>query len=110
MNLIQRSRVINAIVDDLTNSLESDRSFLKEWVYDTYVYGRIGADQFSDDELLQAACDAGLPILDEPEFSEHSPHLGDVAWWVRRHYGVNFDAESPERKALWIDRYMGAGQ
>ena len=67
MNIIQRSRLINAIVDDLTNSLESDRSFLKEWVYDAYVIGRVGAQEFSDDELLQAACDAGLPIADEIE-------------------------------------------
>lgn len=40
---------------------------------------------------------------DEDEGEEVS--LDEVAEWVGLHYGVNFDAESQERRQDWIDRY-----
>lgn len=58
----QREILIAALTYDMIDSIMSDRRFANDILYESFAYGRIGYDNYSDGELIIACKESGLEV------------------------------------------------
>jgi hypothetical protein len=58
----QRNILVAALTYDMIDSIMSDRWFANDILYESFAYGRIGYDNYSDSELIIACEESGLEV------------------------------------------------
>ena len=61
----QRDALIDAIADDWLLCLQADPRLFDDWFREIVIEGKTPLSAYEDDDLLQAADDAELPIIKE---------------------------------------------
>ena len=56
----QRQILIDALTYDMIDSIISDKQFANDILYESFAYGRIGYNNYSDDELIIACEESRL--------------------------------------------------
>ena len=62
LNESQRNILIAALTYDMIDSIMSNRRFANDILYESFAYGRIGYDNYSDGELIIACKESGLEV------------------------------------------------
>ena len=62
LNESQRNILIAALTYDMVDSIMSDKQFAHDILYESFAYGRIGYDNYSDGELIIACKESGLEV------------------------------------------------
>lgn len=67
----QRDILVAALTYDMIDSIMNDAQFANDILYESFAYGRIGYDNYSDGELIIACKESGLEAaLKEAEVIE----------------------------------------
>ena len=60
LDKFQRNILVAALTYDMIDSIMSDKQFASDILYESFAYGRIGYNDYSDDELIIACEESGL--------------------------------------------------